>query len=121
MDKPTTIRDKSEELNKRIEDLEKEFTSTLPLLSRSGWYYVAGLLGIPFIVFLFLVYFRPFFVLTRRKEGAVRDRKKLVRWTLVFTLVVYSAIYFYVCYKSKASASRSPEGAISFSPELLKS
>ena len=119
MDKPTTIRDKSEELNKRIEDLEKEFTSPpLPLLSRSGWYYVAGLLGIPFIGFFFLVYFRPFFVLTRRKEGAVRDRKKLVRWTLVFTLVVYSAIYFYVCYKSKATASGS---TISFSPELLKS
>ena len=113
MDKPTTIRDKSEELNKRIEDLEKEFTSTATLrLSRSGWYYLGSLLGVPLIVFLVLVYFRPVFVLTRRQDDVVRDRKKLVRWTLVFTLAAYSAVYFYACYKSTP---------VSFSPEILQS
>ena len=110
MNKPTTTRDKSEELNKRIEDLEKEFTSPPILsLSRSGWVYLGGLLGIPLIVFLVLFCFRPSFVLTQKKEGGVRDRKKLVRWTLVFTLAAYSAVYFYACYRSAPPVSFSPE------------
>jgi len=114
MDKPTTTRDKSEELNKRIEDLEKEFTPTPALsLSRTGWFYLGGVLGIPLLVFLALFCFRPVFVLTQKKEERVRDRKKLVRWTLVFTLVAYSAVYCYACYRSSSP--------VSFSPEILKS
>ena len=114
MNKPTTTRDKSEELNKRIEDLEKEFTSTSALsLNRTGWVYLGGVLGIPLIVFLALFCFRPVFVLTQKKEERVRDRKKLVRWTLVFTLVAYSAVYCYACYRSSSP--------VSFSPEILKS
>ena len=114
MNKPTTTRNKSEELNKRIEDLEKEFTPTsTPLLSRLGWCYLGGLLGIPLLVFLVLFFLRPGFVLTRRKEAIVRDRKKLVRWTLVLTLAAYSGVYFYACYRSTPP--------ISFSPEILKS
>ena len=114
MDKSTTTRNKSEELNKRIEDLEKEFTSTSVLsLSRTGWCYLGSVLGIPLLVFLALFCSRPFFVLTQKKEGGVRDRKKLVRWTLVFTLAAYSAVYFYACYRSAPP--------VSFSPEILKS
>ncbi len=108
-----TTRDKSDELNKRIEDLEKEFASTSLLSGRGAVYYFVSLLVFPLIVFVLLFCFRPSFVLTRKKEGVARDRKKLVRWTLVFTLVAYGAVYFYACYNSTPS--------VSFSPGILQS
>ena len=111
MDNPTTTRDKSDELNKRIEDLEKEFAPA-PFFKGRRVYYFASLLIFPLIVFALLFCFRPSFVLTRKKEGVVRDRKKLVRWTLVFTLVAYGAAYFYACYNLTPP--------VSFSPEILK-
>ena len=110
MDTQTTTN--SDELSKKIDVLEKELIST-PLVGRRSVYWILGFLGFPLIVFTLLFCFRPSFILTQKKEGDVRDQKKLVRWTLVFTLVVYGAIYFYACYNSD-----SPE---SFSPEILKS
>ena len=112
--------DKSEELNKRIEELEKEFTST-PLFKGRSIYYFLCLLVFPLIVSILFFCFRPSFVLSQKKEGVVRDRKKLVRWTLVVTLVAYGAIYVYACYARKASAEDGSTPSVSFSPGILQS
>jgi len=120
MDNPTTTHDKSEELNKRIEELEKEFAPT-SLLNRRGVYYLSSLLIIPLVVFIFLFCFRPSFVLTQKKEGVGRDRKKLVRWTLVVTLAAYGVIYVYACYALRASAEGGSTPSVSFSPGILQS
>ena len=108
-------RDKSEELGKRIEDLEKEFSapSRPKLLFRSGWYWGGGALGVPLLVLLGLVAARPLFVVTPTKKGAVLDRRKLLRWTLVASLAVYAAAYIYAC--------RRAEGPASFAPSPLES
>ena len=111
--------DKSEELNKRIEDLEKEFTST-PLFKGRNIYYLVGLLIFPLVVSIIFFCFRPSFILTQKKEGFVRDRKKLVRWTLVVTFVAYSAVYLYACYR-RASAEGGSTPTISFSPGIRQS
>ena len=111
----TTTYDKSDELNKQIENLEKRLAGPPPSFRRIRLSYaVVGLIGFPLVVFVSLFWFRPSFVLTRTKNGVVRDRKKLVRWTLVYALVGYAAAYLYACYTSSTPV-------VSFSPEILKS
>ncbi len=107
--------DKSYALNKQIEELEKKLAPPdAPFLNRVPVSYsVVGLIGLPLAIFVLLFWVRPAFVLVQTKEGDVRDRKKLVRWTLVFALVGYAAVYFYACYTSSTPV-------VSFSPEILK-
>ena len=107
--------EKSTDLNKKIEELEKSLASPPPALrmSRSGIGIAVGLAGTPLIIFLGLFFLRPAFVLTPEKKGRVRDRKNLVRWTIVATLAAYGAAYLYAC--SRAAAP------VSFSPEILRS
>ncbi len=110
-----TTYDKSVELNKQIDNLEEKLKTPTPILRRIRVsYWGAGLIMFPLGVFILLFLFRPSFVLTRTKDGLARDRKKLVRWTLVCTLVGYAATYLYACYTSSPPT-------VSFSPEILKS
>ncbi len=110
-----TTYDKSVELNKQIENLEKKLKTPSPFYRRIRLsYWAAGLIIFPLGVFVLLFLFRPSFVLTRTKDGLVRDRKKLVRWTLVWALVGYATAYLYACYTSSPPT-------FSFSPEILKS
>ncbi len=111
----STARVKSEDLDKKIAELEKEFT---PPSAKIYWYYcLGGVLGVPLLVFLVLFFARPFFVVTRKKEGLVRDRRKLVRWTLVVTLVAYAGAYLYACRRASASSPPSFAPPVSFSPK----
>ncbi len=112
-----TTYDKSAELGRQIEALEEKITVRSPssFVKRiRPSYFVVALIGFPLVVFIALFGVRPSFVLTRTKEGVVRDRRKLVRWTLVCTLVGYAAVYLYACYASSPPV-------VSFSPEILKS
>ena len=110
-----TTYDKSVELNKQIDNLEEKLKTPTPILRRIRVsYWGAGLIMFPLGVFILLFLFRPSFVLTRTKDGLVRDRKKLVRWTLVWALVGYATTYLYACYTSSPPT-------VSFSPEILKS
>jgi len=102
-------------LNKLIEELEKKTDCTPSFFDRMRLSYsVVGLIGFPLVVFVVLFMVRPSFVLTQTKDGVVRDRKKLMRWTLVCALVGYAAVYLYACYTSSPPV-------VSFSPEILKS
>ena len=110
-----TTHDKSVELNKQIENLEEKLKTPPSFLKRiRASYWGAGLIIFPLGVFVLLFLVRPSFVLTRTKDGLVRDRKKLVRWTLVCALVGYAVTYLYACYTSSPPT-------VSFSPEILKS
>ena len=55
-------------------------------------------IGVPFAIFGILYFGKPRLVQAQKNGKWLRERSKLVRWTVVFTLVLYGAAYLYACY-----------------------
>ena len=94
--KPPDFEDKTRRMEQSISQLEKKFGGRRNIPT-------AAIVAIaaPVLIFGILFTIKPRFTQTVSKKGeAVRDRRKLAKWTLAFTFAVYAVIFILYCFQN---------------------
>ena len=87
-------------LQSRVDDLKAELDDVETTTKGGNWMkcmsvtLMAGI-ATPFILALVLYFLKPGFVQKKKGSTTVRDSKKLIQWTVVFTVVIWISLYLY--------------------------
>ena len=99
----SNLQTRVDELKSELSEVENNNRGSTEWMRCMSMSLVAGIAA-PFIIALVLYFLNPKFVQKKGKK-AVRDSKKVIQWTVVFTVVIWIALYLYTyCTSAGGSA-----------------